>query len=1198
MKNHSNARSCTRVLLLLTVFLSCAQPGFPQLLAGKLMQETKAPSKPSRSLKEVLQEFKDHYQVDIMYFDYMVAGYTVAPDQVKIGPDLEQSLGNLLKPLGLDYKKGKSGGYIIAQKAKASEKKEKPIPVKGQTSLIREKTGTDPQGGVAPRDAGPLLLSAVPPARTVTGRVLDEKGDGLPGVSVLVKGTQLGTITNAEGVFHIEVADEKAVLVFSFVGYVSMEVVAGNTSTLTISLEADNKALKEVVVVGYGTQSRETITTSISKLDARVLENVPYANAASALQGTIAGVRVQTTTGQPGAAPRVIVRGGTSINDPNGATPLFIIDGIIRADMNDVNSGDIETMQVLKDAASTAIYGSRGSNGVVIITTKSGKAGKPSVSYNYSLMGSQVAKTYDLVSARDFIKFYRLGLVANGRKIPSNLNLLTTASPAGTGNDLTNNTEYTTQYLTPENQHKLNEGWESMPDPLDPTKTIIFQDTDFQSMLYRTGISHDHSVSVTGGTESAAFNAGLGYFSNEGIAIGTGYERLSLNLNSDLKVNNKLKVFGRLLYSKSWQDGDQWPYDRTQSISPTAKYRFEDGTLVPGRGGNNPEYNLGTWVRKRVNDKWTVSLGATWDILPGLSFDPQISLYSVYSDRREFRKAYRNGPNLISTRAASASFFKHIQYQADAVFSYNKSFANLHHISAKAGLSYFNRGITNLSASGQGAASDLVPTLNASASPVSINGNESNQVIAGYFSSINYDFDKRYLMTLNMRYDGASNLGDKNKWGYFPGISLGWNLHREKFWSGMVERMLTLKLRGSYGVNGNLSGLGDYQSQGEYGVGRRYDNNAVIQNTVLANDNLQWERSKTFDLGMDLGLFNHRIDVMFDVYRRVTDNLLTTLSLPHSTGFANILTNLGSLENKGIELEIGASLLPNTSALQWNVSLNAAKVRNKILTLPYNGAKNNRIGGYLLWDPVIGDHSWQGGLQEGGRMGDLFAYKQIGIYATDEEAANAPVDMLISVTDKTKYGGDVNWQDTDNNGIIDARDRVYIGNIYPVWTGGFMSSLGYKGLNFTIRMDYITGHTKYNWSRALMLAQYGTNSGIPKEVLRSWQNQGDITDIPRYYYADQETQRNIARGNATIDGGNSMFFEPGDFLSLREVTISYTVPGALTSRLKVRSLRFNLTGNNLHYFTRYKGLSPEDGGQDFGGYPIPRNVIFGASITL
>ena len=331
--------------------------------------------------------------------------------------------------------------------------------------------------------------------------------------------------------------------------------------------------------------------------------------------------------------------------------------------------------------------------------------------------------------------------------------------------------------------------------------------------------------------------------------------------------------------------------------------------------------------------------------------------------------------------------------------------------------------------------------------------------------------------------------------------------------------------------------------------------------------------------------------ILFDVYRRVTDNLLTNMSLPESTGFGGILTNLGSLENKGVEIEISSRLLSPESPVQWDVAFNASKVRNKILTLPHNGVENNRIGGIYTWDPARGDYAWLGGLQEGGRIGELYAYKQLSIYKTDEEAASGPADLIVPGVDKRKYGGDVNWLDLDANGQIDERDRVHVGNIYPVWTGGFTNSLRFKNFDFTVRMDYTTGHTIYNYVRALTTGQFAGFIGLSSDVKRSWQNQGDITDIPRFYWDDSSVQSNIYRGN-------SNFYEKGDFLSMREITLSYNLPNTVNEKLGISNLRINITGNNVYYFTGFKGLNPEFGGDDSGRYPIPRNIIFGVRITL
>ena len=1036
---------------------------------------------------------------------------------------------------------------------------------------------------------------------TVSGTVRGADQSPLPGVSVAVKGTTVGTITDSNGKYSITLPPDATTLVFSFIGMEMQEVAIGSAGVYDVTLTESMTNLDEVVVIGYGAQSRETVTTSISKLDNKVLENIPYSNVASALQGTLSGVRVQTLTGMPGESPRIIIRGGTSINNPDGAAPLYIVDGVIRSNINMIDQSDIESLQVLKDAAATSIYGARAANGVVIITTKSGKAGEVEIGYQYNMGISENVEEWDLLNARDYIHYQRLGIYRSatwGNK-PAQLSILSSASSAGTGNDLTNNTAYTPQYLTPENEHKLNEGWESMPDPLDPTKTIIFDDFDFQNILFRRALSHDHSFTASGGSEKLTFSAGLGYLNSDGIVITTYYKRLSGNLNGNLKVNDNLSIFGRLMYS-NWQDNNPTnvnTFGRSIGLPPTAKYKFEDGTFAPGQSaslGNN-EYLLNTQVRKNGGDDLTLAFGATWEILPGLTFDPQISLWQTVGESRNFQKAYWNGPrSYVVTRAASGSYSKYQQKQADAVFTYSKSLNGVHNLEAKAGFSYFGSTATALSAIGRDAATDLIPTLNASATPVDVNSSENEQLIYGYFGRINYDYKQKYLLSLNARYDGASNLGDDYKWGLFPGVSVGWNLHNEDFWSMFPTNLLRLKLRGSYGENGNISGLGPYTAQGQYSVGSRYGGFAAIQNTVIANTSLQWEQSKTLNFGLDLGVFDSRVNVMFDVYRRVTDNLLASLALPHSTGFSSTLTNLGSLENKGIEVELNARIMPPTSAFQWDAGFNISTIKNTILQLPPNGVENNRIGGVEVWDANAGAYVWKGGLQEGGTMGDYYAYQMLGVYATDEEASGAPLDELTPIADKNLYGGDVILADLDGNNIIDTRDQVYVGNIYPKMHGGFSTALSYKNFSLTVRTDFTLGQTIYNYTRLTLIAQLQGDNGLSSELLRSWDEQGDVTDIPQFVYADQQVRNKLYRNGA----GNSMFYEKGDFLAIREATLAYNLPSGLLERVNIARARINVTGHNLHYFTKFTGLNPEYGGRDNGRYPIPRNIIVGLNVTF
>ena len=1043
-------------------------------------------------------------------------------------------------------------------------------------------------------------------SQTITGTVVSSADNTpLTGVSVLVKELGTGEITDFDGNFSLEVESLPVTLVFSYVGYSTQEVTVSNSQALNIALDVDDITFEEVVVVGYGEQSRATLTTAVSKLDEKVLENTVFANAATSLQGSVSGVRVQTLTGQPGAAPRVIVRGGTSINNPNGAQPLYIVSGVIRQNLDGINSSDIESIQVLKDAAATAIYGARAANGVVIVTLKKGAVGKPVISYSYNHGFSSLREKYPLLEAKDYVYFARLGAFNTGQKDPNRLSRLTGAFGEGTGNDLTKNTAFSTQVLTPENEHKLNEGWESIQDPLDPSQTLIFSNTDWQDILFQTGISRDHYLSYSGGTDDATFTAGVGFTDVDGIAIQTDYKRWSTNVQGRLKLKEGLYAFAGLNYTRESDNivySENQLFERSLNLPPTAKYRYEDGTLAPGfrRSIGNPEYHLGRIDNDNVDNQLTLTGGITWEIIPNLIFEPTVSLFQTSGEFNSFQKSYFDGPGaFIDSRNTTARFNKLDQQQIDATLTYDKSFDNLHNFQGKVGFSYFRRYNNSFSTTGRGAATDLISTLNAAAEPVSLTGAKSEQIILGYFGRITYDYDRKYLFAFNARLDGASNLGDENRWGFFPGISAGWNIHNEGFWSDPLT-ISQFKLRLSYGVNGNLGNLGDYTPQGLYSVGATYDGVAAVQYSGIANQALQWEQSNTFDIGFDMGLANNRVFVLFDYYRRVTDNLITTLALPKSTGFTSILTNLGSLQNTGVEVEVSYDVIRKND-FSWNISVNGSKNENEILELPENDNENNRIGGYQVFDPGSGQVVWRGGLQEGRTLGELYAYKQIGVYATDADAENGPIDQLVAGSDKTKRGGDVEWLDVDGNGEINTLDKVPVGNIYPDWTGGITSTLNYKNLSFYARLDYTVGHTIYNYAATQTKGQFQGNVGIHESIARSWQNQGDITDVPRYYWADQVASTNYWRGdprNVANGNGRDLDYEKGDYLAVRELTLTYSPSLPAFEKIGLSNIRLNVTANNIKYFTKYSGLAPEDGGSDRGRYPVPQSIMFGLKASF
>lgn len=1045
-----------------------------------------------------------------------------------------------------------------------------------------------------------MLYAAVMQAQTsLTGTILNEAGEPVAGATVGIKGAEAGVSAGNDGSFSLPVRDPKGTLVVSAVGYQQQEVLLNGRAEIQVVLkQSGSNALSEVVIIGYGKQRRDVVTTAVSKLDNKVLENIPYSNAAAALQGNLAGVRVQTNSGQPGAAPNIVIRGGTSINSPNSSPPLYIIDGVQRSNMNDIAAHDIKSIQVLKDAAATSIYGAQGSNGVVIVETKSGLPGKPQVTYSFDLVRSEVVKKYDLLTAEEEAYFSRLGLIATSRINPAfEVQLDRNVYLGGAGNDLTNNTTNSLQYLTQDNRYKLSQGWYSIPDPVDASRTLIFSSTDWQRMLFRKALSQNHALTVSGGSQKARFYLGIGYLDNKGIAIETDYKRFSLNLNGELNLNDRMKLFARVMYAH--MQNTQVPTTdvfKSSLIAPvTNKLYFEDGTLSPGRnfGYSNPFYRISVYNPRNVSNDLTMIVGGNLEIVNGLSFSPQFSVQYKGTYSRNFLKSYLDGPaTKVTSRTATGSYAENFRPQANAVLTYNKIFSNDHDFELKGGMSYLWTDNISLSATGNNAATDIIPTLNASATPTAVSGAETQQALIGYFSRATYNYKRKYLFNMSLRYDGASNLGTDHKWGLFPGVSAGWNLDQESFWSALPPDLVKMKLRASYGVTGNISGLGLYQAQGEYNASSRYNGASGIMISVLPNQNLKWEQSKTFDVGADIGLLNNRVSLILDYYRRVTDNLLTTLPLPPSSGFPSILTNYGSLENKGFEVEVSARVMDPSAAFQWNIALNHATVSSKILRLPENGIEHNRVGGYYVYDPARGGYAWLGGLQEGGRIGDLYGYRQVSVYATDEEAAKGPVDMLLPSANKIKYGGDVNWLDVDRNDTIDTRDRVYLGNAIPRFTGGFSNTFSYKNLNLIVRMDYTLGATMYNETAARLEGNFSGANAISANIRRSWQQQGDVTDIPRYYWADQNGQWNVWNNR-----GNSRFYESMDFLCLREVTLSYNLPRTLLHKLRISDIKLNVTGSNLVYFTKYTGLSPEQTDSDTA-YPNPRSFIFGASITF
>ena len=1087
--------------------------------------------------------------------------------------------------------------------------------------------------GIAMAETVPAVdgIQSIQQAGVCKGVVKDALGETVIGASVVVKGTTNGTITGLDGDFSLNNVNKGDIIEISFVGFTT-QTFKWDGQDLIVTLKEDTQTLEEVVVVGYGVkQKRSTMTTSISKMDNKVLENAAMSNAAQALQGSVSGLRVVNTSGAPGSAPSILLRGGAGIK--SASQPLVVVDGVVRS-MDDINPSDIESIQVLKDAASTAIYGARANSGVILVQTKKGKEGSAQVSYKFKGGMNFARRGYEYMDAENYIKYGRLGYTySKGKDIAGLDNMRGYGAVYGTNNP----DQFSIRYLDG-NENLLNEGWQKMTDPV-TGKEIVFKDygTTLKDEVYKDpAFTQDHYLSFTGGNEKGTFSSSLGYYSEDGTVKGTLYRRFSGTLNGNYKIFPFLNVKGGLNFTTSeapetYYDDPADLFERMQSIEPTWRPFFDDGSPNYGYGkrDGNPLYWLDKLTNKNNTRRTTMNIGFDLEILKDkLYLRENSSLY--YSDytKETFDKEYRDYWNVNTLRKASFTYDRTIQHQHSLQLEYTESFDDKHNFSAMLGGEYFENQLMNFTGSGEGASFDDIPTLNASGSNLKASSYREGYRIASGFARVTYDYNRKYLFTAVARYDGISKLSD-NRWGFFPGVSAGWNLHEEEFYkeTELVDIVSTVKPRISYGINGNVNGIKYYDVYGLYGQWsgtNKYNASYGLLNTSVINSALRWEKSKSFEVGLDLGFLNNRFNLILDYYNRTTSDLLTDVNLPSYTGFDSYKTNLGTLRNSGFEVEGNLNLITNPNGFNWDFSFNASYVYNKIIKLPYNGNENNRQGGSQVWDPDQNKVVWVGGYQEGQTMGDIYAYKQLKVLRDQNEVkelAGNYMDMVaglygpnVSEADRKKYGltkpieeGDVLWADLNGDNIIDELDRLKVGNIYPKWTGGFSTTLSYKNLSLYGRFDFAVGHTILNMVSMRSLGQSVGFKNIISDGLNSWTESNRDTDIPKLYYDDSSNKKNFYRSTkgediTSVDNRSSIMYEKGDYLALRELTLSWKLPSKWISKAHMTNASIYVTGQNLFYITGYSGTSPEAPlvypGVDTGRYPTPRTVLLGVNVSF
>lgn len=1072
----------------------------------------------------------------------------------------------------------------------------------------------------------------------ISGRISDTEGLEIIGATILEVGTTNGSVSDLLGEFSLNVKPGAKIQI-SYIGYKTVEKQITSAAKLNIVLQPDSKLIDEVVVLGYGgQQARSTLTTSISKVDSKAFENVAVANVGQSLQGNVSGLRVVNTSGRPGSQPQIVLRGGASIWGSSDA--LVIIDGIVRT-LNDINPSDIESIQVMKDAASTAIYGARANNGVILVTTKRATEGSTSITYRFKGGANFVRESYDFLNAEEYIYWNRIGNKNRNVKGMPEARTLSAVNAAG-GYGINNPNLYSVRYLTDDTRSLLNQGWKQMTDPFDGSSQLIFKDYSGQmkdAAFNNPAFTQDHYLSFTGGNNKANFVASIGYYDEDGQIKGTKYQRFTGNFNSSFKMRENFLVnagaaLNYVVIPDLWISESQFYY-RSMSLWPTWN-PFDEfgnpmaGTAVTGADGN-PLYWKDRFLRSNKVRRTTYNLGATWTIIPELTLNVSSSFYFIDNEKQTFNKSFQiqtsATPNTV--REATAVYTREFQQQYNATLTYTKSFAKKHNVNIMAGGEYYNFDKLFIDLAGNGAPTDDIPTLNAAPNRTKAESTEWGHRIMSGFGRLTYDFDRKYLFSAVLRCDGISRLSGDNRFGLFPGVSAGWNLHEENFFKNLsVSKVLsTVKPRISYGTNGNVSGLGDYDVQGLYGSQTQYNGQQSYLNTSIINPGLRWESSATIEAGLDIGFLDNRINFILDYYSRKTHGMITNLALPGYTGFSTFKGNLGSLLNSGVEAEVKVFILRNPKGFSWDVSANIASVKNKILKLPENGNENNRIGGVEVWDPKQGKKVWIGGLQEGQKPGKLYAYRQERILRDwDDVTASAGnrIDKIANLygptlwnamSDADKKGkqpiepGDVLWADLDNNGIINELDREEVGSFVPKITGGFSTNLSYKAFSLAARFDFSAGHTIYNDLLARSLGQMSGAFNVVTEVKNSWTTENPDTDISRFYYADQQSKRNFTRANnagALANGNNSRYYEKGDYISLRELTFSYMLPKAWISKISMTKASIYLTGQNLFYLTKYSGSSPEPvvlgnsntQGMDSGRYPVPRTVLLGLSVSF
>ncbi|UOG75412.1 TonB-dependent receptor [Hymenobacter tibetensis] len=1031
--------------------------------------------------------------------------------------------------------------------------------------------------------AGPTIAD-VP----VSGRVTQANGEGLPGVTVVVKGTTVGASTDMNGNFSLT-APEGSTLVFSNIGYKRVELpLTGTTTGLTVSMVEDTQALGEVVVVGYGTQERATVTGAVASVSGRDIAAQPVPDANQAIQGRAAGVTVTSNNGAPGGGGGVTVRvrGITSAGNNN---PLYVVDGFPLPSSDDRNGGlsflnpnDIESIDVLKDASATAIYGVRAANGVVIVTTKRGKAGKATINLDAYVGTQSVWRKLDLLNAE--------------------------------------------QYATLNNESRSaanTQGINSNPLPLNPRYTnpaSLGQGTDWQDAIYRNAKIQSYNLSATGGNEKGRYALSAGYFQQDGTIIGSNFERFSLRANGDLQLGKFIKIGNSISLTHAQARQLDTNNDYTSPvfyaltapptrpvIDPVTGNYTEFSTETDYYLETNPVVQATRDNFKTITNRVLTNVFAEIEPVKGLRFRTNVGADLQFYQNNRFTPRVPGATRLQNANAQWDTSYNP-SYLIENTLTYDKVFADKHSVTLLAGQSAQQFDYSTISASRQNYSRDDLQVIDVGPSNgLNNSGNAGQSRLASYFARANYDFAGKYLFSAVIRRDGSSAFARQNAFGYFPGISAGWRLSEEGFLQD-VNWLSNLKIRAGWGRVGNPTNAGAFaylqtitsNRNVQYALGSG-DQTFVTgaAPTRAANENLKWENNEQTNVGIDVGLLDNRLEATLDLYTRTSPNLLINVPVSTLSGtYEDQIVNAAASRNRGLDFSFTSrNLVGEDGGLTWTTNLNFSLYRSELTSLglgrPFNAQQFRGNASIVRYDKDV-------------PFGSFYGYVADGLIQTDEELRSLNSNASTATNGASAYyqnsgtrPGDIRFRDLNGDGVITDADRTYIGDPNPDFTYGVTNTLSYKGIDVSVFLQGSQGNDVFNLNRFYTDGGlYGAENSSTR-VLDRWTGPGTSNSVPRAVAGDPNQNLRFS----------SDYVQDGSYMRIKLLTVGYTLPKTLINRISAQNVRFYLSAQNLLTVTNYDGIEPEIAasnyvngqfvtslGIDRGSYPQSRTFIAGINI--